>query len=62
MNYTDIKLGELLSHASQNIKRHALGILKDLQYKDDHKPEEISYCSNCGVDINWGFDTCSKCK
>lgn len=31
MNYTELKLIQLLSHASQNIKRHAFGILKELQ-------------------------------
>jgi len=31
MNYTSITLGELLSSDNETIKRHAVGILKQLQ-------------------------------
>ncbi len=35
MNYTEIKLGELLSHTNEIIKRNAMSILKTLQKSVD---------------------------
>ena len=40
-NYTDLTLGELLTHKNDTIKRNAMSILKTLQ-------KSFSECPNCG--------------
>lgn len=47
MNFTDIKLGQLLSSSSQIIKRNALSILKQLQKQ---LKEEQNFCRQCGYE------------
>lgn len=41
MNYTEIKLGELLSSDNQAIKRNATGILRILQKNQYYKDIDI---------------------
>ena len=48
MDYSKLTLGELLSSENETIKRHATGILKQLQ-----KPEKMRKvkCVNCGEEF-----------
>uniref|UniRef100_A0A6M3LJ49 Uncharacterized protein n=1 Tax=viral metagenome TaxID=1070528 RepID=A0A6M3LJ49_9ZZZZ len=66
-NYsTELTLGELLSSTNEVIKRHSMGILKQLQ-----KPQTL-YCDKCktntpyyaDVEINTGdiITVCGNCR
>ena len=58
MNYTKMTLGELLSHASQIIKRQSMGILKELQ----RKQRGAVYCKQCvKAELN-GIEFRKHCK
>lgn len=47
MNYTNITLGELLSHTNEIIKRNAMSILKMLQKKNACERHGLNPVGNC---------------
>jgi len=69
-DYTERKLGELLSSADETIRRNAISILKQLQKNKGFCVRNIFSCPYCGsfdVEITSGVDgsdyiKCFNCK
>lgn len=58
MDYTEMTLGELVSHANEIVKRNAMSILKQLQRGAEVKQECFKITSVARADLEEaGFDT-----